>query len=110
MFCCNCLQNYITSAGQRGASILVFKVPDKEELRFVLQSRGVAFEDEGKLGPVPVETAPLPYSINVSHCGIIKYCPGCGRRLQDLVEASREPFLRLADEHRRYFPKDFYRA
>jgi hypothetical protein len=110
MYCCHGLQNDVGNAGQRGISILVFKVPDKDELWFVLQSRGVAFEDEGKLGPIPAESAAFPYRINISTCGVIKYCPTCGHRLQDLVETSTENFFRMAEEHRRYLSKDFYRT
>lgn len=108
MHCCYGLQNHMASAGQRGISILVFKVPDRDDIWFVLQSRGVAFEDEEKLGPIPAKLAPIPYSINISTCGVIKFCPNCGRRLQDLVEASREAFLRMAEEHKKYLPKHFY--
>jgi hypothetical protein len=108
MYCCYGLQNDIANAGQRGLSILVFKVPDKDDIWFVLQSRGVAFDDEGKLGPIPAELTPIPYRINISTCGVIKYCPTCGRRLQDLAGASRDAFIALAEEHRKYLPKDFY--
>ena len=107
MYCCHGLQNDIANAGQRGISILLFRIPHTDDLRFVLQSRGVAFDDEPKLGPIPTS---LPYLINISCCGIIKYCPTCGRCLKELVEPSKDEFLRLAEEHKKYLPKDFYKT
>jgi hypothetical protein len=110
MYCCQCLENYVANAGQRGAAILVFRMPNGDGLRFVLQSRGVAFEDEAKVGPIASELAPVPYRINISCCGVIKHCPGCGRRLEDLVQPAKDDFFRLAQEHRKYLPKDFYQT
>ena len=110
MYCCNGLQNDIANAGERGLSILVFKVPDREELWFVLQSRGVAFEDEAKLGPLPADSVPIPFRVNIATCSVIKYCPTCGQRLENLLSKSKEAFLQLAKDHQRYLPRDFYRT
>jgi hypothetical protein len=83
------------SAGQRGIAALAFLVPDA--VRFVLQSRGVAFEDEGILRPAPIDVR-----INIACCSGLRYCPHCGRKLEELVRESPEFFEKLAEDHSRF--------
>lgn len=97
-FCCPGFQHRVADAGQRGVAVLVVNTP--EGISFRLQSRGIAFEDEKKIGPMP--GAP-DMKINVS-CEVgLQYCPFCGRRLQDLVKASPKAFEELADKHRQFY-------
>jgi hypothetical protein len=93
MFCCQTFENTVASAGERGLAILVERTPDG--IGFNLQSRGVAYEDIGKLRPVPEQDV----IINVSRDVMIRYCPWCGRRLQELVQLAPELFAELARTH-----------
>lgn len=101
MFCCPGFQNLVSNAGQRGISALAKK--SNEGIVFVLQSRGIAFDDEGKLGPMP--GAP-DMKINISCTTGLQYCPICGRWLQELIEASPPAFEKLAQAHRKFFARD----
>lgn len=67
---------------------------------FLLQSRGIAFEDTGKIRPVPDYP---DIKINVSCETGLQYCPWCGRRLQELIEASPEAFAELAKKHKSFY-------
>lgn len=101
MFCCPGFQNSVANAGQRGIAALAKRAG--ERVVFVLQSRGIAFDDEGKLGPMPVGP---DLKINVSCTTGLRYCPVCGRRLQELLEASPQAFLKLAEEHKKFLAQD----
>jgi len=101
MFCCPGFQNSVANAGQRGVAALVKE--SVEGLVFVQQSRGIAFEDEGKIRPMP--SAP-DIKINVSCTTGLRYCPACGRRLQELIEASPRAFQKLAEEHKKFLARD----
>jgi hypothetical protein len=101
MYCCHSLQNYIENAGQSGLAILVLRKPENNDLWFVLQSRGVAYKDENKI-------VPIPFDINISTSRAIKFCPGCGHFLQELVDISRDIFEHLAEEHDKYIPRDSF--
>jgi len=101
MFCCPGFQNNVEAAGERGIAILV-KVTS-EGIMFVLQSRGIAFEDESKIRPMP--SAP-DIKINVSCTTGLQYCPACGRRLQELVKASPRAFEELAQKHKKLLARD----
>jgi len=95
VYCCDGLRNDVSSAGERGIAILAYEVP--EGVRFLLQSRGVAFEDEGKLRPFPIDV-----KINIASAGGVRFCPACGRKLQELVNESPEFFRDLANEHKKF--------
>ncbi len=99
IFCCPGFQHRIGDAGNRGVAVLVRKTP--EGIRFLLQSRGIAFDDESKIHPMPVEI-----NINVS-CEIgLQFCPFCGRRLQELIKAAPKAFDDLAEKHKNFQPAD----
>jgi hypothetical protein len=67
---------------------------------FLLQSRGIALEDVSKVHPMP--GAP-DIKINVSSEVGLQYCPWCGTRLQELVEASPDAFDDLAEKHKMFY-------
>ena len=94
-FCCPGLQNSIQAAGQRGMAIIVVNTLGKTRLLF--QSRGIAFDDLGKMRPMP--DAP-DVKINVSSEIGLQYCPWCGKRLEKLLNASPEVFAGLAERHK----------
>jgi hypothetical protein len=95
MFCCPGFENHVKSAGNRGIGVLVEKIP--EGFMFVLQSRGIAYEDERKIQPVPSDI-----NINVSSSVGMKFCPWCGYRLQELVNSSYEELTEIAEQHKKY--------
>jgi hypothetical protein len=95
MFCCAPLQNHVTAAGSRGLAVLVRKTP--EGIRFLLQSRGVAFEDVGKLRPMPGSP---DLKINIVCDTGLQFCPWCGQRLQELVKIAPEGYDDLAEAHK----------
>jgi hypothetical protein len=101
MYCCRGFQNSIESAGHRGIATLV-KETD-EGICFVQQSRGIAFEDESEIRPVP--GAP-DIDINVSCTTGLRYCPFCGRQLRELVQTFPEAFAELAEEHKKFLARD----
>jgi hypothetical protein len=92
MFCCEGFENLVGCAGERGIAALVRRTPDG--LKFVLQSRGVAYADEGNLRPMPI-----PVNVNIACSVGLSYCPYCGTRLQQLVESAPHFFGRLAEKH-----------
>jgi len=98
VFCCPGFQHRVADAGQRGIAVLV--VNTSEGIRFRIQSRGIAFDDERKIGPMP--SAP-DMKVNVSCVVGLLYCPFCGRRLQDLVNASPKAFEDLAGKHKPFY-------
>jgi len=95
-FCCQGFQNLISNAGKRGLAAIVVRRP-LARLDFLLQGRGVAYEDEASLGP----NHPLPVRLTISANLGLQYCPFCGYRLQKLIEKSPEPFEALAKEHQK---------
>lgn len=95
VFCCPGFEHRIANAGQRGLAILVRNT--SEGLIFLLQSRGIAFEDEGKMKPVPTDIY-----FNISTTTGMRYCPACGTFLKRLIEASPEQFEKLAKEHEKF--------
>mgnify|MGYP005858191645 CR=1 FL=1 len=97
-FCCPGFQHRVADAGQRGIAVLVVNTSDG--IRFRLQSRGIAFDDEKRIGPMP--GAP-DMQINVS-CEVgLQYCPFCGCKLLDLAKASPKAFEVLAEKHRQFY-------
>lgn len=101
MFCCPGFQNTVANAGRRGIAALAKMTG--EGVVFVLQSRGIAFDDEARIGPML--DAP-DIKINVSCTTGLRYCPVCGRRLQELVEASPCAFRELAQKHKLFLARD----
>ena len=92
MFCCPGFENCVNSAGERGLGILVKRTPDG--LRFELQSRGIAYEDETKIRPMPIELR-----INVASGTGLRFCPWCGRLVQDIIDLAPDAFVELAKKH-----------
>ena len=96
MYCCDGFRNLISLAGERGLAILA-RVEFSGKIGFVYQSRGIAFEDEGKLKPAPIEI-----NINVATAIGLRYCATCGRKLEELVAESPDFFRQLAVEHKKF--------
>lgn len=93
IFCCPGFKNLIENAGQTGpAAIVVWR---SNQLRFLLQSRGVAYEDEAGF-----KTRNVPIRINVSSTVGLQYCLFCGRRLRELLETSPAEYAELATKHK----------
>jgi len=94
IFCCPGFEALISNAGKRGvAVIVVWRKPGG--LKFLLQSRGIAHDDEALFKPMP-----LPLYINISSTVGLRYCPSCGKRLQELVDSAPEEFTELAKIHK----------
>jgi hypothetical protein len=98
IFCCPGFQHLVGDAGQRGLAVLVVKT--SEGIRFRLQSRGIAFEDVSKIRPAPDYP---DIKINVACESGLQFCPFCGRRLQELLQASPEAFGELAERHKEFY-------
>jgi len=96
MFCCDGFRNAVSLAGERGLAILACE-QSSGNTGFVLQSRGVAFEDEAKLKPAAVDV-----QINIDAVTGLRFCPFCGRKLTALVQESPDFFKGLATEHKRF--------
>jgi hypothetical protein len=94
MYCCQPFENAIGAAGGRGLAILVERT--RKGIAFAMQSRGISHHDVDHLRPPPV----LATTINVSSESRIKYCPWCGRCLQDLALAAPSHFAQLAEQHK----------
>lgn len=95
-FCCAGFQHLVAAAGERGIACLV--IDDGERIAFTLQSRGVAFDDEDNLRAFP--DAP-DIKINISSESGLRFCPFCGRRLQDLIDVHPEEFRDIAEQHKK---------
>ena len=98
IFCCSGFQHRVADAGQRGIAVLV--VNTSQGIRFRLQSRGIAFEDESKICPMP---GAADMRINVSCEMGLQHCPFCGHKLQDLVKASPKAFDELVEKHKQFY-------
>ncbi len=61
------------------------------------QTRGLAFDDEYKLKPTPIEVV-----INVSSEMGLRFCPFCGQKLADMIKHSPDHFRKLASQHKKY--------
>lgn len=96
MFCCSGFENLVSCAGDRGNSIVAWLNHDGVPC-FFIQSRGFPFGDEKKFDAVD-----LAVEINVSAEIGIRYCPFCGRLLQEVVDKHLTFFVDLAKEHGRY--------
>ncbi len=95
-YCCTGFRNMLACAGERGNAIVVW-VDSAGELRFLHQSRGVAFEDEPRLKPAEMDVV-----INISAEVGMRYCPTCGRLLEELVAEHRDFYANLAKEHEKF--------
>jgi hypothetical protein len=95
MYCCDGFSNLIMAAGERGNAALA--VEKRGRLYFLLQSRGVAFEDESKLRPASIEV-----TINIASCTGLRFCPFCGRKLEELIQDSPDFFENLAAHHEKF--------
>lgn len=95
MFCCQAFENLIKNVGERGFAMLIDDRP--EGLKFSLQMRAVEFAAEGDFakGPLPEK----PPHITLSGSMRIRYCPSCGKRLEDLAAANRQLFKELSVTH-----------
>ena len=98
MYCCDGFANLISCAGQRGHAIIAVETT-VGQVRFLLQSRGLAFGDESKIVPVPVDV-----KVNISAEIGLRYCPSCGFNLEDLVRQNLSYFHDLAKQHKRFLP------
>ena len=96
MYCCDGFRNLVSLAGERGPAILS-RETSTGEVVFVLQSRGVAFDDVNRLRPVPIDI-----KINVDAVIGLRFCPFCGRKLEELVQDSPDLFRELAGEHKKF--------
>jgi hypothetical protein len=96
MLCCDRLQNRIDAAGKRGIAIVVRQTP--EFFIFYVQSRAVAFGEESSLPQQIEQTINLICSVG------ILYCPWCGERLDDVVEAYSAEIADIAKQHERFVP------
>jgi hypothetical protein len=98
IFCCAGFQHRVEAAGQRGIAVLVHKT--SSGIMFLFQSRGIAFEDTSKIGPMP---GTPDIKINISCEAGLQYCPWCGRLLQELIEVSPKAFDELAEKHKMFY-------
>lgn len=96
MYCCSGFNNFLSLAGQRGSAILAYE-KSPGHIGFVLQSRGLAFGDEAKWTPISIDVM-----INVSSEMGLRFCPFCGRKLEELVRECPDFFTTLAKDHKRF--------
>jgi hypothetical protein len=96
MFCCEGFRNLASLAGQRGLAILV-RENFEGKMIFVFQSRGIAFDDVAKWKAVPIDIM-----INVDAVVGLRFCPFCGRKVEQLVQESPEFFRDLMLEHKKF--------
>jgi len=100
MFCCQAFENLIKNAGERGFSAVIENRP--EGLKFSLQMRAVEFASEADFSKVPLPEKPSHISLSGSMR--IRYCPSCGKRLENLVAAKHQFFKELAVTHEPFKP------
>ena len=100
MFCCQSFTNLLENAGQRGLAVLVCATD--AGLRFALQMRAVTAADETMMGKNGQPSTSLPEHFTLSGSMRIRYCPSCGKRLDELAASDPMFFAKLADEHRPY--------
>ncbi len=93
MFCCPGFENLIVCAGHKGISALVSRT--SAGLVFLLQSRSVDADDENRL-------VPIPFDINLICNTGIRFCPFCGKPVQQMIEKEPEAFAQLATMHEKF--------
>jgi hypothetical protein len=101
IFCCPGLGNLSANAGKRGHAAIVFRKADGR-LWMLLQSRGLAFEDETKISATDTEVI-----INVVTEVRIRYCPFCSTEIDVLTSAHAPLFEQLAEANFRYLSAAF---
>ena len=92
-FCCHGFKGLLDRAGQRGPSVIVVQ-KSPSQLKFRLQSRGIAHEDQTEFKKIVI-----PIAVNFETAVTIAYCPYCGRRLEELLEATPAEYADLAAKH-----------
>jgi hypothetical protein len=97
MFCCNTLENLVRNIGDRGFAVLVCDTD--AGFRFALQMRAVTARDEATMREHKQPCPLLPEHLTLSGSMRIRYCPSCGKRLDELVASNPILFARLATEH-----------
>jgi hypothetical protein len=103
MFCCVGLKNLVGNAGARGLSVLVRNT--SYGLKFSLQSRGLAKEDEAR---ALSESHKITFTINFANDVGLIFCPFCGTEIATLITASsRKHFEELAHKHEVFDPPNF---
>jgi hypothetical protein len=90
IFCCSTFAAKVSDAGSRGLSFLVGELVGTPS--FVIQSRGVTFDDEERMLAVSV-------SLNVASEIPIAFCPFCGARLAVLLRDHKQEIEKLASSH-----------
>lgn len=98
MLCCNAFENLIQCAGERGLAVLV--CPTKDGMKFALQMRAIKLADEVGFPKGPLPTGPT--NLTLSGSMMIRYCPSCGKRLEDMVTANPKLFKELAIKHEQF--------
>ena len=98
MYCCSGFRNLLSCAGARGHAILACQV-SAGDVGFLLQSRGLAFGDEVKLRPVDIDV-----KINISAEIGLRFCPFCGRNLEELVHEHPDFYVKMAKDHAKLVP------
>ena len=96
MFCCTGFENLVSCAGDSGNAIVAW-LNRKQEPRFFLQSRGIPFGDEKKIGLVDIDV-----EINVSAEVGIRHCPFCGILLNNIANENLSFYVELANQHEHY--------
>jgi len=97
--CCAGMQAAIENAGERGLAVLVRGNTDTVPAYLCLQSRGVAFVDEGLM----LGDRERPSSVNLSATTGVTYCPWCGRIVSELIDAHPAQYAALVERHKRLF-------
>jgi hypothetical protein len=92
-YCCQGFKGLIERAGERGASVIVVRM-FKNQLKFRLQSRGIAHRDAANFRKIAI-----PIEVNILLTVTIAYCPYCGRRLEELLDATPAEYAALATKH-----------
>jgi hypothetical protein len=92
-FCCRRFKELIDRAGERGLAVVVSR-NGQNPLKFRLQSRGVAHQDE-----VESEKTSARIVINIQMLNAIEYCPFCGKHLQELLNTTPVEYEELAKKH-----------
>jgi len=89
-FCCSRFKELIDRAGQRGLAVVVSR-NGQNPLKFRLQSRGVADQDEVESKKISTRIV-----IDIQTLNTIEYCPFCGKHLQKLFDATPTEYEELA--------------
>jgi Zn ribbon nucleic-acid-binding protein len=92
-YCCATFESKVNDAGSRGLAFLAGKAGSKK--RFIAQSRGVAFSDEGIMPAIGV-------AVNISSEVPIGFCPFCGTNLESFIEAYSREFEALSKQHEQF--------